>query len=168
MLWKQRPNLCLSCAPHALGTQLMLASRAAARPELSCSGADQHSGLLCQGLQSSQCLEATDSGRPVLCHTDLLVRLWSDQGSLCLPLSKANPGDVAAWLDTTRSPAGLNYCWWRWAAASSLPYVSCLLWAVRTGHSRTRAQQRPLFWACCVAREGRDWNVAWAGMWAAR
>lgn len=26
-----------------------------------------YSGLLCQGLQSSQCLEATDSGRPVLC-----------------------------------------------------------------------------------------------------
>ena len=57
--------MCLSRAPHPLGAQLMLLSEAAAWAVLRWAG--QYSGLLCQGLQSSQCLEATDSGRPVLC-----------------------------------------------------------------------------------------------------
>ena len=57
--------MCLSRAPHPLGAQLMLLSGAAAWAVLRWAG--QYSGLLCQGLQSSQCLEVTDSGRPVLC-----------------------------------------------------------------------------------------------------
>ena len=54
-----------SYAPHPLGAQLIRLSGAAAWAVLRWAG--QYSGLLCQGLQSSQCLEATDSGRPVLC-----------------------------------------------------------------------------------------------------
>lgn len=71
-------------------------------------------------------------------HTNPLL---SDSGQTRAPSGcphqrpvEALPGDVAAWLDTRRSPAGLNYCWWSWATASFLPYANCLLQAVRTGH----------------------------------